>query len=80
LTQQGVSAIIIKESVESPHSQYDEGMKMTPVRSGPADRNAEMSFSSYYNRLISRGKHGTPTAEEARRDFSAMLAQSMWHF
>jgi len=36
-----------------------------------------MSFSTYYSRLVSRGKQGTPTAQEARRDFSAMLAQCM---
>jgi len=36
-----------------------------------------MSFSTYYSRLVSRGKQGTPTAEEARQDFSAMLAQRM---
>jgi len=39
-----------------------------------------MSFSTYYSRLLSRGKQGTPTAEEARRDFSAILLQHMPHF
>lgn len=39
-----------------------------------------MSFSTYYSRLVSPAKQGAPTAQEARRDFSAMLAQSTRYF
>ncbi len=34
-----------------------------------------MSFSTYYSRLVSKVKQGGPTAQEARRDYQAMLAQ-----
>jgi hypothetical protein len=36
-----------------------------------------MSFSTYYSRLVSKVKQGGPTAQEARRDYQAMIAQQM---